>query len=156
MSFDEIYQQYWQKIFRLCLGYVSDFSLAQDMAQETFIIVWEQLPKFRKESSIGTWIYRIASNHCLRQIEKGKRMPKSKLPFNLQEETTQTPDPKIQLLYRYISELPETDRILISLELEGVKQKEIAEILGVSHGNVRIKTLRIKKKLMLKFKENEH
>lgn len=156
MSFDEIYQQYWQKIFRLCLGYVSDFSLAQDMAQETFIIVWEQLPKFRKESSIGTWTYRIASNHCLRQIEKGKRMPKSKLPFNLQEETTQTPDPKIQLLYRYISELPETDRILISLELEGVKQKEIAEILGVSHGNVRIKTLRIKKKLMLKFKENEH
>lgn len=156
MSFDEIYQQYWQKIFRLCLGYVNDFSLAQDMAQETFIIVWEQLPKFRKESSIGTWIYRIASNHCLRQIEKGKRMPKSELPFNLQEETTQTPDPKIQLLYRYISELPETDRILISLELEGVKQKEIAEILGLSHGNVRIKTLRIKKKLMLKFKENEH
>jgi RNA polymerase sigma-70 factor (ECF subfamily) len=52
------------------MGYVNDYDLAQDLAQETFIIVWQKLETFRNESSIGTWIFRIASNNCLRQIEK--------------------------------------------------------------------------------------
>ncbi len=41
MEFEEIYTTYWQKIFRLCMGYVNDRARAQDLAQETFIIVWE-------------------------------------------------------------------------------------------------------------------
>lgn len=78
MVFEEIYELYWQKIFRLCMGYVNDPELAQDLAQETFIIVWQQLPKFRNESSVGTWIFRIASNNCLRQIEKEKKIHESR------------------------------------------------------------------------------
>jgi RNA polymerase sigma-70 factor (ECF subfamily) len=42
-------------------GYVNDYDLAQDLAQETFILVWQKLD-FRNESSIGTWIFRIATN----------------------------------------------------------------------------------------------
>lgn len=154
MNLDEIYKQYWQRIFRLCMGYVNDFDLAQDLAQETFIIVWKQLPKFRNESNIGTWIFRIASNHCLRQIGKGKRIVKTDLPPNLKEETQESNEPQIQLLYQFISELPETDRIIISLKLEEIKQAEIADIVGLSEANVRVKIHRIKEKLTLKFKEN--
>ena len=86
MAFEEIYNTYWQKIFRLCMGFTNDHDLAQDMAQETFIIVWKQLPKFRNESNIGTWIYRIATNNCLRQIEKQKRFPSAEMPKNITEE----------------------------------------------------------------------
>jgi RNA polymerase sigma-70 factor (ECF subfamily) len=80
LVFEEIYKSYWQKIFRLCMGYVNDHEISQDMAQETFIIVWQQLPKFRNESNIGTWIFRIASNNCLRQMEKQNRFPKAQFP----------------------------------------------------------------------------
>lgn len=155
MDFEEIYQFYWQKIFRLCMGYVNDYDIAQDLAQETFIIVWQQLPKFRNESNIGTWIFRIASNHCLRQIEKEKRFIKKELPTNLNEEHQESIEPQIKLLYKFISELPETDRIIISLELEEIKQAEIASIVGLSEVNVRVKIHRIKEKLTLRFKENE-
>lgn len=154
MKFEDIYELYWQKIFRLCMGYVNDSDLAQDLAQETFIIVWQQLPKFRNESSIGTWIFRIASNNCLRQIEKEKKFSKTDLPINLEEKKQESMEPQIQLLYQFISELPETDRIIISLELEEVKQAEIAQITGLSEANIRVKIHRIKEKLTQKFKNN--
>lgn len=153
MIFEEIYKTYWQKIFRLCMGYLNDHDWAQDIAQETFIIVWQQLPKFRQESNIGTWIFKIASNNCLRQIEKEKRFPKGELPLDLAEEKPNTVEPQIKFLYQCISELPEIDRIIISLELEEIKQAEIATIVGLSEANVRVKIHRIKEKLTQKFKE---
>lgn len=154
MIFEEIYELYWQKIFRLCMGYVNDSELAQDLAQETFIIVWQQLPKFRNESSIGTWIFRIASNTCLKQIEREKRFAKADLPIHLEEKKQESIEPQIQLLYQFISELPEADRIIISLELEEVKQAEIAGIVGLSESNIRVRIHRIKEKLTKRFKEN--
>lgn len=155
MVFEDIYKAYWQKIFRLCMGYINDYDLAQDMAQETFIIVWQQLPKFRNEANISTWIFRIASNKCLRQIEKKTRFIKAELPINLKQEKEENIEPQIQFLYKCISELPETDRIIISLELENIKQSEIAIIVGLSEVNIRVKIHRIKEKLTQKFKENE-
>jgi len=154
MTFEEVYSTYWQKIFRLCMGYVNDRDWAKDIAQETFIIVWQQLPKFRNESAIGTWIFRIASNHCLRQIEKANRFPKTDLPVELKEEHSHNLEPEIQFLYKCIAELPETDRIIISLELEEVKQAEIASIVGLSESNVRVRIHRIKEKLTQKFKSH--
>jgi RNA polymerase sigma-70 factor, ECF subfamily len=152
--FEDIYKTYWQKIFRLCMGYVNDADIAQDMAQETFIIVWKQLPKFRHESNIGTWIFRIASNNCLRHIEKQNRFPKAELPPNLTEEEIPSSEPQIQFLYKCIAELPETDRIIISLELENIKQAEIASIVGLSEANIRVRIHRIKEKLYQKFATN--
>lgn len=155
MNFETIYKTYWQKVFRLCMGYANDTDVAKDLAQETFIKVWKQLPKFRNESSIGTWIFRIASNTCLRQIQKDKKMPKSELPLEIKDEILDTNiEEDIQLLYHCISELQEVERIIISLELEDMNQKEIAEIVGLSEGNVRVKIHRIKEKLTQKFKKN--
>lgn len=155
MNFETIYETYWQKVFRLCMGYANDTDSAKDLAQETFIKVWKQLPKFRNESSIGTWIFRIASNTCLRQIQKDNKMPKSELPLEIKDEILETDIEKnIQFLYQCISELQEVERIIISLELEDMNQKEIAEIVGLSEGNVRVKIHRIKEKLTQKFKKN--
>lgn len=152
MQIEEIYSTYWQKIFRLCMGYVNDEEVAKDLAQETFILVWQQLQKFRNESSISTWIFRIASNNCLRHLEKDKRMIKTELPLQLKEEKAEPIEWQIKLLYQYIAELPEIDRIIISLELEDVKQAEIAQITGLSEANIRVKIHRIKEKLTQKFK----
>ncbi|MCC9072768.1 RNA polymerase sigma factor [Flavobacterium sp. F-65] len=154
MAFEELYKLYWQKVFRLCMGYVNNYDIAQDLAQETFIIVWKKLDTFRNEASIGTWIFRIASNNCLRQIEKDKRFQKSELPTYITEEKQESLEPQILFLYKCIAELPETDRIIISLELEDVKQAEIASIVGLTEANTRVKIHRIKEKLTQKFKEN--
>ncbi len=155
MEFEEIYKIYWQKIFRLCMGYVNDFELAQDLTQETFIIVWQKYSSFRNESNIGTWIFRIASNNCLRQIEKDSKLVKVDFPQNLVEEKSNTIEPQIQMLYKLISELPELDRIIISLELEDVSQIEIANIVGLSEANIRVKIHRIKSKLTTMFNAND-
>lgn len=155
MVFEEIYKTYWQKIFRLCMAYVNDSDLAKDLAQESFIKVWQELPKFRNESGIGTWIYRIATNICLRHIEIQKRVIKTSLPKEIKEEEIKNTEPQVQLLYQFIAELPEMDRILISLELEELKQAEIATITGLSESNVRVKIHRIKEKLSQKFTEHE-
>lgn len=154
MEFEAIYKQYWDKVFRLCMGFVNDYSSAQDIAQETFISVWKHLPDYRGEANIGTWIYRIATNNCLRQLQNRKRTKTTDLPVNLPEVKQHSLEPEIQLLYKFIAELPEMDRIIISLELEDIKQADIAQIVGLSEVNIRVKIHRIKERLHKKFKEN--
>jgi RNA polymerase sigma-70 factor (ECF subfamily) len=155
MVFEEIYKTYWSKVFRICMGYVNDHDWAKDIAQETFVTIWQQLPKFRNESAIGTWIFRIASNNCLRQIERQNRMPRSEMPEQIAEVTNHDIEPVVQFLYKCIAELPETDRLIISLELEDVKQAEIAKIVGLSESNTRVKIYRIKERLTQKFENYE-
>ena len=137
------------------MGYVNDTDLAKDLTQETFIVVLKKLPEFRNDSKIGTWIFRIASNICLRQIERQKRYPKDELPNSLSEEIKSDIEPEIKFLYKCISELAETDRIIISLELENIKQEDIANIVGLSNANVRVRIHRIKEKIRIKFREYE-
>lgn len=155
MEFKEIYEAYWQKVFRLCMGFVNDADWAKDIAQDTFVAVWQNLSGFRQESSIGTWIFRIATNQCLRQIELAKRLPKADLQYEPRTENPIDTEAQTAFLYKCIASLPEMERIIISLELENVKQAEIADITGVSEGNVRVKIHRIKDKLTKMFKEYE-
>src|SRR5882757_3151881 len=118
MVFEDIYKSYWNKVFRICMGYVNDTDWAKDIAQETFINIWKQLPNFRNESAIGTWIFRIASNNCLRQIECQNKMPRSEMLEQIEYKADADKESQTQFLYKCIAELPETDRIIISLELE--------------------------------------
>ncbi|MEO6522844.1 MAG: sigma-70 family RNA polymerase sigma factor [Mucilaginibacter sp.] len=152
MDFDEIYVKYSPQIFRVCMGYTNDVELAKDLVQETFISVWKNLSSFRNQSLISTWIYRIATNNCLRAIEKSKRVVTTELPLNLAEVKEEHPEEKLHFLYNCIAQLEETDRIIISLVLEDVPQAEIASIVGLSPANVRVKIHRIKEKLSIKFK----
>jgi RNA polymerase sigma-70 factor (ECF subfamily) len=154
MEFEEIYAAYSPKVFRLCLGYVNDRDWAKDLTQETFIQVWKHFSTFRNESSVGTWIFRIASNICLRQIDRSSKMPRAEIPFQVEDKNDQRPEEQVELLYKCIAMLEETDRLIISLVLEDLPQKEIASITGISEGNLRVKIHRIKQSLTQKF--NEH
>jgi len=153
MDFEEIYAQYSPQIFRVCMGYINDHEQARDLTQETFISVWKNLSSFKNQSKISTWIFRIATNNCLRAIERSKRMIKTELPVNLPAANEETQDEKLALLYSCIAELEETERIIISLVLEDLPQAEIAAIVGLSNVNTRVKIHRIKEKLANKFKK---
>ena len=154
MDFDKLYEDYWNKIYRLCMGYINDHDQAKDLAQETFITVWEKLSTFRNEASIGTWIFRIATNTCLSQIKKNEKITRVEILNPEEDNDNHELDQEIKLLYQFISELPELDRIIISLELEGIKQQEISKIVGLSDSNIRVKIHRIKEKLNIKFKNH--
>lgn len=154
MGFEEIYSKYSPRIFRVCMGYINDYEQARDLTQETFISVWQNLSSFRNQSQISTWIFRIATNNCLRAIEKSKRISKTELPVNLPDLLEETREEKLTYLYKCIAELEETERIIISLVLEDLPQAEIAAIVGLNNTNTRVKIHRIKEKLSQKFKKN--
>src|SRR5260221_9552868 len=122
MDFEEIYTTYSPGIFRVCMGYVNDPEQARDLVQETFIAVWQNLASFRNESNIRTWIFRIATNQCLRAMERSKRSRTVDLPFDLAATQEESKEEKLSFLYACIAELEETERIIISLELEGLPQ----------------------------------
>ncbi|MDJ1503187.1 RNA polymerase sigma factor [Xanthocytophaga agilis] len=147
MTFEEIYTQYSPKVYRLCMGYVNDPDQAKDLVQDTFIQVWDYLPGFRNESGVGTWVFTIATNTCLRQLKKEKKQSRTEMPLQLEEKPADTMDEQVAFLYKCIASLEENERLIISLVLEEVPQKQIADIIGISEGNIRVRIHRIKEKL---------
>jgi RNA polymerase sigma-70 factor (ECF subfamily) len=154
INFEEIYEKYAPQIYRICLGYLNDTEQAKDLMQETFISIWKGLSSFKNQSKLSTWIFRIATNNCLRYIEKSKRIITTELPFQIPEDSEPEIDDKVNFLYKCISELEETERLIISLLLEELPQVEIAAIVGLNVGNIRVKVHRIKEKLTANFKRH--
>ena len=148
--FKDIFKSNSKKIYHLCYGYTGDDDAANDLVQETFLKVWQNLDKFRNQALISTWIYRIAVNTCLSWLRVEKRQAKDELTENIIEtrgEEVSEKNEQVALLYKCISKLEETERIIISMVLDEVPYAEIAEISGVSEGNLRVKIHRIKTKL---------
>lgn len=123
--------------------------MADDLLQEIFIKVWQNYEKFRGESQISTWIYRIAMNTCLQHLRSDKSKYKADIDKTVlvREEETDEKEQQIQLLYKCIRELSEADRVIITLLLEEVPYNEIAEVTAISEGNLRVKIHRIKQQL---------
>src|SRR5579872_4453741 len=72
-AFDELMLRYERQIYRVCYRFVENRDDAKDLAQEVFIKAFEHLPSFRRESSLKTWLYRIAMNHCINHVKKNVR-----------------------------------------------------------------------------------
>lgn len=149
--FEQLYSEYQDKIFRLCYGYARNPELASDLTQDCFIRVWENIGSFRNEASISTWIYRIAVNNCLLYLRKSKSGEllfgtiETDIP-HLDDENQKTEE-SIENLYKAIQKLQEADRAIISMVLEEMSYKEIAEVIGISENSVGVKVHRIKKTL---------
>ena len=148
--FGELYNQFYPGIFRLCLSYVNgNSSIAEDLIHEVFLVVWDKRSTFRNESSASTWIYRITVNTCLMYLRKEKKLPLvfDEITTNISDEDELSEKETCKQLYDCISKLDEADKIFVMLLLEEITNNEIADILGISEINVRVKTHRLKNKL---------
>lgn len=147
-QFQQIYNDNYYKVSSLCLGYVKgDRDAANDLTQEVFIKIWENLKSFRNESKISTWIYRITSNTCLLYLKKAKTLPlKAAIEIDESDEA-KAKENQFRQMYRCIDLLPDQSKSIILLELEDLPQTEIAKILGLSHEAIRTRIYRIKKEL---------
>lgn len=140
-------------VYRICLAYLYDRSHAADLYQEIMLQVWKSMPRFRGESSINTWIYRIAVNTAITYNAQYKKSKHTELPdmgsvadTGMQDKIQQ--EAALNKLSHAISLLEEHDRLLVSLMLEGMSYKEIAEITGSNTNNVGVRITRIKARLM--------
>lgn len=152
LAFEKLYKSHKDKIFRLCLGFVKDQELANDLFQEILIKIWRHLESFRSESEISTWIYRIAYNTAITFSAKEKNKPKQiDLPKGMDlaepENPSQEQEVQLQKLYEAISSLAESDRVIATLLLENTAYKTIAEVTGISENYVAVKVNRIKTSL---------
>jgi len=157
-KFKEIFQANSKKIYHLCYSYTGDDETANDLMQETFMKVWQNLDKFRNQALISTWIYRIAVNTCLSYLRLEKRQAKDELTETIietKEEEISDKNEQVAALYKCIARLEENERIIITMVLDELPYPEIAEISGISEGNLRVKIHRIKQKLTQLYNRNE-
>ena len=139
-------------VHQMCRGFMNgQEDLAKDLTQETFINIWRSLDKFRGASSYKTWIYRITVNTCLKFIRSDQAKHQTSLsdyPTIADEEPTHKAQEKpYQELYQAIGQLGKVDRLIIMMVLDELEYPEIAEVMGMTEGNLRVKIHRIKKNL---------
>ncbi|MEO7530823.1 MAG: sigma-70 family RNA polymerase sigma factor [Sediminibacterium sp.] len=150
-QFNLIYEQHFAKVSRLCKGYFNgDEAQAGDVAQDVFIKVWQHFGSFRNESSISTWIYRIAANTCLTHLRKAstkKEIKTANFADTAAAEYNNETELKLKLMYGCIQKLDETGKLIILMVLEGVEYQEIAEVAGVTEETLRVRIHRIKNSL---------
>ena len=154
-TFIELVQQNERLIYKVCSFYVSDEFPMTDLYQEVVYNLWRSFPKFRNESSLSTWMYRIALNTCISGIRKELKRPKH-IPISGLEEHLVQPESmekSIREMYKLIYQLKTLERAIILLWLEEKSYQEIADITGLTINNVAIKLKRIKEKLK-KMSEN--
>ncbi len=122
----------------------------KDARQDAILQLWKAWPTFRGEARISTWIYKVVLNTLLAKRRKENRRIKIKELENIQlpdlSEKAFTDD-DTQLLQQIIELLPDNDKAIVVLYLEGYKNKEMAEILGTTQTNISTRLYRIKTKL---------
>ncbi|MEP1033062.1 RNA polymerase sigma factor [Ekhidna sp.] len=157
--FESLHADYYSMVHQMCMGFMKgDVDLANDLTQESFINTWRSLEKFKGASSYKTWIYRITVNTCLKYIRDNKQKKAVSIDpeTDLSSATDFNPsnEEPHQELYRAIGQLNELDRLIIMMVLDELEYEEIANVMGINEGNLRVKIHRIKKNLK-KILENE-
>jgi RNA polymerase sigma factor (sigma-70 family) len=155
--FELLYAEFYPMVHHVCVGFMKgNRELAEDLAQETFINTWRSLDKFKGASSYKTWVYRITMNTCLKYIRDNKIKDQVPLDQNSkvlsQDSSHQDHGDAHQELYQAIGQLNEIDRLIIMMVLDELEYKEIADVVGISESNLRVKIHRIKKSLKEKLK----
>lgn len=156
--FKQVLEENKDRIYRICCAYERNADDRDDLYQEILINIWKNLEKFEGRSLLSTWIYRIAVNTSLMHIKKESRRNRDKTELNeniistTAENIAETEEKietgkNIDKLYSSINELPSLDRVIISMVLEELSYKEIAEVTGLTVNNIGVKINRIKNEL---------
>jgi RNA polymerase sigma-70 factor (ECF subfamily) len=156
--FTELFADNQARMQRLCYGYLGPTGEVEDLFQEIMVNVWNSLPSFRGESKPGTWLYRIAVNTALlyrRKRRATEPLPELTDPGRGAHQTLEQRE-RLAALHAAIATLPDQDRVVVSLLLDGLSYKEIAEITGLTVNHVGVKISRIKNVLEEKLSEVPH
>lgn len=148
-------------IRRLARGYEADSDRQRDLLQEIYMELWVSLESFDGRCSLRTWVYRIAHNVGVSHVVRDRRLTSRLVDLETLEARIPSVDGQAEcdrrfsaaLLFDLIHRLKPLDRQVIMLYLEGEAAGSIAEVTGITAGNVATKIHRIKKMLKQKYLE---
>ena len=150
IQFHQLLDEYQDKLYRVCCGYLYEKKYTDDCFQEVLINIWKSMERFREESKISTYLYRITVNTTITFNTKQKAKWNEKGGVDsFQNTAIKEEEVREDLLHlrKAISELEGEQRLIISMFFEEVSNKEIAEVLGITPNSVGVKIHRIKEKL---------
>jgi RNA polymerase sigma-70 factor, ECF subfamily len=147
----DLYRQYAASLYWVCLKYVRNKEDAEDMVNQVFVKVQQNLNGFKGQSRIYSWMYRIAVNECIQLFRKRKfEVDGASLP-DFEDILHASPEDGMnaRLVVERITQDadPETVEILFLLYLEGLTQQEVVEKLGISRTTVHRKVAAFRAKL---------
>lgn len=138
-------------IHKVCIMYENDPDIRNDLFQEIVLQLWKSFSSFRGEAKITTWMYRIALNTAISGFRKQTRNVKTEdlkeLHMNISDAWADDREEDIQRLHSAIRQLSEIERAMIMMALEEVPYEEIADTIGITQNNVRVRMNRIREKL---------
>jgi RNA polymerase sigma factor (sigma-70 family) len=146
---------YQPLVRRVCRLYCQDADDRQDLFQEIVLQLWRAWPRYvpQPDAKLSTWLYRIALNVAISNLRQRTRRPAS---VDVESEAWHLAQPiegsayepeEMTALYRAIDRLSEVDKAFVLLYLEDRPYEEMADILGITQNNVRVKMHRVQEKL---------
>jgi RNA polymerase sigma-70 factor (ECF subfamily) len=164
-AFDQLVKRYETKVYSLAYRFTGNHADANDLAQETFIRVYQALSSFRGDSSFATWLYRVASNVCRDELRRQQRRKKISLDEMMSQaggnlylaDEGESPEESLekselqQAVQKCLNSLSDEHRlILIMREIQGLSYEEIAAALDCSLGTVKSRLNRSRQALKQK------
>jgi RNA polymerase sigma-70 factor (ECF subfamily) len=152
-AFETLYKQHGARIYSLASRMAGSPEEGEDLLQEIFLQAYRKLDSFKGDASIGTWLYRLALNHCL-DFVRSRRARMGKLTDTLDADASiepmalrETPVARIDL-QRAIEQLPQGCREAFVLhDVEGYDHKEVAGMLGIAEGTSKSQVFKARMKL---------
>lgn len=150
-NFINLINEHQGLIHKICFMYEHDLDARNDLFQEIVLQLWRSFPSFRGEAKITTWMYRIALNTAISGFRKQTRLVKTEdlqeVHMNISDAWGDDREEDFQKLQWAVRQLPEIERAMIMMALEEVPYDEIAETIGITQNNVRVRMNRIREKL---------
>ena len=144
-AFGELVRRHQRRVFRLSGRFFRRAEDVEEAAQETFLQAWRKLSTYRGDAPFEHWLTRICLNACYARLRK-KRPEEEELADDL-EYPASDPDARLEV-ERLLSRLPPKDRfVLLLLDGQGWSVAEIAERIGWSQANVKVRAHRARKRL---------
>ena len=152
-AFETLYRQHAGRIFALASRLAGSVDQGEDLLQEIFLQAYRKLDSFKGEAALGTWLYRLAVNHCL-DFVRSRQTRNTKVTDTLDDERSfepmaarETPIPRIDL-ERAIARLPPGCREAFVLhDVEGFDHKEVGKLLGIAEGTSKSQVFKARTKL---------
>jgi RNA polymerase sigma-70 factor, ECF subfamily len=167
-AFAQLVQRYQRRVFNLVYRMLQQYEEAAEITQETFLAAWLGLPAFRGDARFPTWLYRIAYNCSLKQLELRKRDRAIRVALEAekvleeahaaQREKTELDEHERQLLVQeHLSHLPTKYRIVLILRhLQDMTYEEMAEILAIPIGTIKTHLFRARNLLKERLQSLNH
>jgi RNA polymerase sigma-70 factor, ECF subfamily len=152
-AFETVYRQHAPRIYALATRMAGSPDEGEDLLQEIFLQAHRKLASFKGDAALGTWLYRMAVNHCL-DFVRSRQAKMSKVTDTLDADTAaqptarrETPIAKIDL-ERALEQLPAGCREAFVLhDVEGYDHREVAEMLGIAEGTSKSQVFKARMKL---------